>query len=462
MKSTIMDSRGILILQLPKFVVSVARKISLVAVILSSFTGLSVASAAGITLIHAGTLLSEPGLEPKKNVSILIKDGRVTSVHDGFLSVESINAGAEKVDLVNLQDSFVMPGFIDLHVHLSSDLTSERTLRITQPDSYISLVAQRNAERTLMAGFTTIRDLGSRGTSIFSLRDAIKAGLVNGPNIVVSGPPITPTGGHGDFHGYRQEILDAMPSPGVCDGTADCRRAVRGLVKRGVDVIKVTVTGGVLSQTSTGTGLQFTQEELEAIVETAHGLGRKVTGHVHSNEGIIAAINAGFDSLEHAMWADEETLRLAKKKGVWIVPTVYPITYVGDTPEKMMAGPLKHLPPVIMAKLLELGNQPKIMTRLAHKVGVGIALGTDSGISPHGDNANEFIEYTNAGLSNMESLMTGTVNAAAAGGLTDRGMLRKGYAADIVAMATNPLDDITAVLNVTFVMRDGIIFKELK
>jgi imidazolonepropionase-like amidohydrolase len=459
MKSTIMDSCGIAILQSPKFAMIVARKLSLVVVILSSFISVPLASATGITLIHAGTLLSEPGLEPKKIASIIIRDGRVTSIQDGFVSVESLNVGAEKVDIVNLQDSFVMPGFIDLHVHLSSDLTSERTLRITQPDSYISLIAQRNAERTLMAGFTTIRDLGSRGTSIFSLRDAIKAGLVKGPNIVVAGPPITPTGGHGDFHGFRQEILDALPSPGVCDGAADCRRAVRGLVKRGVDVIKVTVTGGVLSQTSTGTGLQFTQDELGAIVETAHGLGRKVTGHVHSNEGIIAAINAGFDSLEHAMWADEVTLKLAKTKGVWIVPTVYPITYVGDTPEKMMTGPMKNLPPAIMEKLLELGNQPKIMTRLAHKVGVGIALGTDSAISPHGDNANEFIEYTKAGLSNMESLMTGTVNAATAAGLTDRGMLREGYAADIVAMATSPLDDITAVLNVTFVMRDGIIFK---
>jgi imidazolonepropionase-like amidohydrolase len=460
MESTIINSIRMLILQSPKFVVSVAKEIALVTVILSSFTGLSVASEARITLLHAGTLLSQPGLEPTNNVSILIEDGRVTSLHDGFISVESLKTDATNVKIVNLQDSFVMPGFIDLHVHLSSDLTNERTLRVTKPDSYIALLAQRNAERTLMAGFTTIRDLGSKGTSIFSLRDAIKAGLVKGPNIIVSGPAITPTGGHGDFHGYRQEILDALPSPGVCDGPADCRRAVRGLVKRGVDVIKVTVTGGVLSQTSTGTGLQFTQEELEAIVETAHGLGRKVTGHVHANAGIVAAINAGFDSLEHSMWADEKTLRLAKKKGVWIVPTVYPITYVGDTPEKMMVGPLKHLPPVIMAKLLKLGKQPKIMTRLAHKVGAGIALGTDSAISPHGENGNEFIEYTNAGLSNMESLMTGTVNAAAAGGLTDRGMLKKGYAADIVAMAISPLDDITAVLNVTFVMRDGIIFKE--
>ena len=203
----------------------------------------------------------------------------------------------------------------------------------------------------------------------------------------------------------------------------------------------------------------MTDEELRAIVETAHALGRKVTAHAHAAEGIEAALNAGFDSIEHAMWADEDTMRLFRKTGAWMVPTVYPITAVGDTPEKMKQGPFKDLPPPIMEKLLQLGRQPKDMTALAIRMGVNIALGTDSGVSPHGENANEFVEYVNAGMTPMQSLAAGTVNAATAAGIADAGSLQPGYAADIVAMRASPLDDIRAVLDVDFIMRDGLVFK---
>jgi len=236
---------------------------------------------------------------------------------------------------------------------------------------------------------------------------------------------------------------------------------VRRQVKRGADVIKVTATGGVLSETATGTGQQFTDEELQVIADTAHALGRKVTAHAHDKAGIEAALRAGFDSIEHAMWADKGTMKLFKETGAWMIPTVYPITAVGDTPEKMKQGPFKDMPPPIMAKLLRLGRQPKDMTRLAHSMGVKIALGTDSGVSPHGENANEFIEYVNAGMSEMEALMTGTVNAAEAGGISDRaGSIEPGKAADIVAMAQSPLENISAVLRVQFIMRDGVVFKQ--
>ena len=231
-------------------------------------------------------------------------------------------------------------------------------------------------------------------------------------------------------------------------------------VKRGADVIKITATGGVLSETAAGTGQQLTDAELKAIVETAHGLGRKVTAHAHAREGIQAALRAGVDSIEHAMWADEDTMKLFVETGAWMIPTIYPITAVGDTPEKMKKGPFGHLPPPIMEKLLQLGRQPKDMGALAYEMGVKIALGTDSGVSPHGENANEFIEYVNIGMSNMEALMAGTVHAATAAGIGNKtGMLEAGKAADIVAMPGNPLDDITAVLGVTFVMRDGVVFK---
>lgn len=406
-------------------------------------------------VIHAGTLLAVPGEAPRSEQTVFVRDGVVTEVRDGFA------AGAEGQRVIDLSQQFVMPGFIDLHVHLSSQFDGNRaTDAVMLSDADVALTAAMYSERTLQAGFTTLRDLGSRGEPLYALRDAIKANRVPGPKLIVAGSAITPTGGHGDVHGYRPEIAEVLASPTVCDGPDDCRRAVRQAVKLGADVIKVTATGGVMSNVAAGTGQQFTAEELKAIADTAHALGRKVTAHAHAKEGIIAAAEAGFDSIEHAMWADEETMKILKRLGVWIVPTVYPITFVGDTPEKMRQGPMKNLPPASMAKLLELGRQPKDMTRLAHQMGVRIALGTDSAISPHGENANEFIEYVNAGMTPMEALMAGTVHAAEAGGIADStGSITAGKAADIVGLAASPLERIDAVLEVRFVMRDGLVFR---
>ena len=416
---------------------------------------------AGITIIHAGTLLALPGAAPATGQSLIIADGKIVGVRPGYITGDRAGA-AEDARIIDLSDAFVMPGFIDLHVHLSGQSGSNRKLeRVTYSDADYALHAAMYARRTLLAGFTTVRDLGSRGDSIFALRDAIKAGKVPGPKILVSGDTIAATGGHGDNHGLRQELLDALPSTGICDGPDSCRAAVRRQVKRGADVIKVTATGGVLSETATGTGQQFTDEELRAIVETAHSLGRKVTAHAHAKAGIEAALRAGFDSIEHAMWATEDTMKLFVETGAWMIPTVYPISAVGDTPEKMRQGPFKDMPAPIMAKLLALGRQPKDMTALAYKMGVNIALGTDSAVSPHGENANEFIEYVNIGMSEMEALVAGTINAAIATGIDNQvGSLAPGKAADIVAMPDNPLHDIHAVLNVTFIMRDGVIFKQ--
>lgn len=409
-------------------------------------------------IIHAGTLLSEPGSKPKNEQSIIVVDGLIREIRDGFVQLDSSQSST---NLIDLSKQFVMPGFIDLHVHLSGQSgDGNRSDVVTQSDSDIALNAAMYANRTLMAGFTTLRDLGSRGEPLYALRDAIRDNKVPGPRLLVSGPAITPTGGHADMHGYRVEVMEVLLSPAVCDGADGCRRAVRQAVKLGADVIKVTATGGVLSNTATGTGQQFTDVELKAIAETAHSLGRKVTAHAHAKEGILAAANAGFDSIEHAMWADEETLKTLKQLDIWIVPTVYPITYVGDTPEKMKQGPLKDLPPASMEKLLALGHQPKDMTRLAHKLGVKIALGTDSAISPHGENAHEFIEYVAIGMTPMEALQAGTINAAEAAGIADQtGSITVGKAADIVGLASSPLESINAVLDVRFVMRDGIVFK---
>ncbi len=407
-------------------------------------------------LVHAGTLLAVPGRAPLDERTVVVRDGKIADVRAGF--VRSLEG--EDVTIIDLSDQFVMPGFVDLHVHLtgqSGDGSGAAFVR--QTDAHAALRAAMYAERTLMAGFTTVRNLGSRGDAMFALRDAIAAGHVPGPKILVAGYSITPTGGHADVHGYRAEVSEVLASSGVCDGPDDCRRAVRFQVKRGADVIKVTATGGVLSNTNAGTGQQFTDEELKAIAETAHALGRKVTAHAHDKAGIDAALRAGFDSIEHSMWADAETMTLFKEKGAWLIPTVYPITYVGDTPEKMKQGPFKDLPPASMEKLLRLGRQPRDMTKLAYEMGVNIALGTDSGVSPHGHNAREFLEYVAIGMTPMEALMAGTVNAARAGAIEGVGSLEIGNAADMVAMPGSPLEAIDEVLRLTFIMRDGIVFK---
>lgn len=425
---------------------------------LASLTS-TAADAADVTVIHAGKLLAVPGEAPMSPGTLVIEDGKVKDVRAGRVDAAALGLGAD-AKVIDLSDKFVMPGFIDLHVHLGFGGSPDRTLIVTKPDSYFALIGANNAKKTLMAGFTTVRDLGSSGTSMFALRDGIRDGLVPGPKMLVAGSPITPSGGHGDFHGFREEVLKAMPATGVCNGPDDCRRAVREMVKRGADVIKVTSTGGVLSNTAAGTGQQFTDAELQAIAETAHALGRKVTAHAHAKAGIDSALRAGFDSIEHSMWADEGTLQLFKKSGAWLIPTIYPITYVGDTPEKMKKGPYKDASPAIMAKLLKLGRQPKDMTSKAHKMGVKIALGTDSGVSPNGENANEFVELVGIGMTPMEALMAGTVKAAEAGGIEGVGKLTPGMAADVVAMPGDPLKDIQAVLGVDFVMRDGIVFKQ--
>lgn len=418
------------------------------------------ARVAATTIIHAGTLLTAPGERPQRQATLVTSGGRVQSIHEGFQTAAALGLPAE-TPVVDLATKFVMPGFMDLHVHLTSGGVAGRNpdLRIRQPDEFFTLNAFANAHDTLMAGFTTVRDLGSPGDSVFALRDAIRAGIVPGPNLIVAGGSISPTNGHGDAHGMRRDLLETQIRPGVCDGPDDCRRAVRNAVKYGADVIKVTVTGGVLSDSNSGTGQQFTDEELEAIAETAHALGRKVTTHAHDKAGIDAAVRAGYDSIEHGMWADDETLRLMKQRGTWLIPTVWPISWVGTTPEAMRRGPLRDLPPNSMEKLIRLGSQPRQLVRDAIRIGTPVALGTDSGINPHGTNGQEFLEYVEAGMTPVEALKTGTINAAAAAGLTDRGRLAPGMVADVIALNNDPTANIDAVLDVDFVMRDGIVFK---
>jgi imidazolonepropionase-like amidohydrolase len=421
--------------------------------------GVRAADAPPATIIHAGRLLNVPGRAPMGPATLVVEQGKIREIRSGYHDAAAVSLPAD-TRVLDLTNQFVMPGFIDLHVHLSSGGERGRDLQLRKPEAYFSLIAHRSAEAELLAGFTTVRDLGSLGYTIFALRDAIQDGIVPGPRIIASGDPISPTNGHADNHALREEVMAAMPRRGVCDGADGCRRAVREAVKRGADVIKVMATGGTLDPSNSGTGQQFTDEELKAIADTAHALGRKVTAHAHAKEGIDACIRAGFDSIEHGMWADEQTLRSMKAKGIWLIPTVAAITFVGDTPEKIRSGPLKDLPPASMEKVLKLGTQPRKLVHLAHEIGTPVALGTDAPLVPHGQNAYEFVDYVKNGMTPMQALMTGTVHAAQAAGYASTiGKLEPGMSADIVAMPNSPLDNIEAVMNVSFVMREGIVFK---
>lgn len=412
------------------------------------------------TIIHAGHLMTEPGKPVLAQATLVTQGGKIHSVHRGYLDAGALSLPANTT-VVDLRSKYVLPGFMDLHVHITGSGLVSRTsgLNMRQEDAFFALNGATNAMTTLQAGFTTIRDLGASAEAIFSLRDAINMGIVPGPKIIASGPPVSPTNGHGDTHNMKRAYLDAEPRETVCNGADDCRRATRAAIKYGADVIKVTVTGGVLSPSASGTEQHFTDAELKAIVEAGHSMGRKVTTHAHGKGGIDAAVRAGYDSIEHGMWADEESLRLMKRHGVWLIPTVWPISYVGTTPEEVMKGPMRNINPASLEKLIKLGDQPKKLIRMAIKIGTPIALGTDCGIAPHGTNAQEMVEYVDAGMSTVEALKTGTVNAAAAAGLTDRGRLDPGLAADVIALDGDPVADINQVMNVNFVMRDGIIFK---
>ena len=411
------------------------------------------------SIIHAGHLLAEPGKSPRDRATLVVQGGKIKEIRDGYLDAAALALPTD-TRVIDLTGMFVMPGFIDLHVHLSGGAEGGRDLSLRESDNYFTVVAYRSATATLMSGFTTVRDLGSEGYTILGLRNAIRDGIVLGPRIIASGDPISPTNGHADNHNLREELLNGIPRRGICNGADECRRVVREAIRRGADVIKVMATGGTLDEGDGGTGQQFTDEELKAIADTAHDFGRKVTAHAHAKAGIDACIRANFDSIEHGMWADEESLKAMKAKGIWLVPTAATITYVGDTPEKVRNGPLKNLPAVSMEKVLKLGTQPRKLVTMAHKIGVGIALGTDAPLVPHGENGAEMVTYVvDSGLTPTEALMTGTVNAARAGGFKDVGTLAPGMAADVIAMAKSPLEDIHAVMAVDFVMRGGIVAK---
>jgi imidazolonepropionase-like amidohydrolase len=340
----------------------------------------------------------------------------------------------------------VLPGLIDSHVHLRSDRASGKpddAVRLESGD--VALQAAAHAKTTLMAGFTAVQDVGGP-KEIFALRRAINKGIVPGPHIRAAGSAISATGGHGDFHGFRDDILHMFASETVCDGPADCRR----------DVIKITATGGVLSDTNAGTGQQLLDDELEAIVETAATMGRKVTAHAHDKGGIDAALRAGIDSIEHGSFMDRETTRLFRQNDAVLVPTVL----AGKTVEEWAKDPNTFLTPNQVRKARLVGPAMQAMATLAYRNGVTIAFGTDSGVSKHGDNAKEFQYMVVAGMSPMQAIKSATVVASKHIQMDDViGSLEPGKYADIIAVDEDPLEDVEALMDVDFVMKGGVVYK---
>ncbi|WP_137225907.1 amidohydrolase family protein [Shewanella sp. MEBiC00475] len=416
----------------------------------------AVAEAADINVIYAGTLLTTPGESPLTQQTVVITDGVITSITSGYQSAPVANEN-DNVEIIDLKNNFVMPGMMDMHVHLQGELgpnNDSEALRMSDAD--VAMRSAYFAKKTLLAGFTTVRDLGAKPEQIYALRDGINKGWVDGPRIIASGG-VSVTGGHGDVDGMSPDLLDKFTSKTICDGPYDCRRATRRAIKFGADVIKITSTGGVLSDTNTGTGQQMDDDELKEVIDTAHALGRKVASHAHAAQGINAALRAGVDSIEHGSYADKESIKLMKKSGAFLVPTLL----AGDTVVKMAnAAGGNFMSPAIKAKAIRVGGDMMKNFSAAYKAGVNIAYGTDSGVSHHGDNAQEAVLMSKAGMSNEDILISTTINSAKLIDMSDKlGTLQIGKFADIIATHNSPLEQIEALLDVSFVMKNGVIYK---
>jgi imidazolonepropionase-like amidohydrolase len=390
---------------------------------------------------------------------VVIVDGRITAVGQQGSVAEP--AGAERVELKGMT---ILPGLIDMHVHLTSETRKEvDALRaaLTQNPADLAYRSVPFAERTLKAGFTTVRDLGAGELLNVALKQAIASGAIPGPRMFTAGRMIATTGGHGDSSNglsllYGRANGPGGPERGVINGPEQGREAVRARYKEGADLIKVTATGGVLSQARNGQDAQFTEEELRAIVSTAKDYGFRVAAHAHGAEGVKRALRAGVDSIEHGTLMDDEAIALFKKHGAWYVPTVSAGRFVADKAKED-----GYYSTLVRPKAAAIGPQIQATLGRAYKAGVKIAFGTDAGVFPHGDNAREFAYMVEAGMPPLEAIRAATLNAAT---LLDQsanlGSVEPGFAADIVAVSGDPLRDITVLQQVKFVMKAGVVYKQ--
>lgn len=396
------------------------------------------------TVIHAAHLLDVKTGKTLDNVNVIIEGEKIAAITQG-----APPAGSK---VINLPGATLLPGLIDAHTHLTFDPNfGYQELGISIPKE--ALIGAKNARITLQAGFTTVRNVGARGYTDVALRDAINEGMVPGPRMLVSGPALSITGGHCDENLLPFEFH--YSAEGVADGIAAVQHKVRENIKYGADVIKVCATGGVLSKGDDPQASQYTLEEMKAIVADAHRLGRKVAAHAHGAQGIAWAAEAGVDSVEHGSYIDDNAIRIMKEHGTYLVPTQYLADWMKENAVKI------GLPAMYAEKMKTVTAAMRQNIKKAIQAGVKIALGTDAAVYPHGLNAHEFAVYTKLGLTPLQSIQTGTVNAADLLGWSDRvGSLETGKFADIVAVEGDPLKDITLLQHPTFVMKGGVVYKQ--
>ena len=405
----------------------------------------------GDVLIHAGNLIDVETGKIESRKSIVIKNSLIASVSDGYINKSDFQ------EYYDLKDSYVLPGLMDAHVHLAQEYVpkAERDLKV-EPE-FNAIFAAANAIKTLNAGFTTVRNVGDGGMETISLRNAINKGIVPGPRILTSGKTIATTGGHGDpTNGLPTDLYEPpTPEEGVVDSFEDIKKAVRQRYKDGTDGIKITATGGVLSVAKSGENPQFTNNELEALISIAKDYGLWVAAHAHGKEGMLRAVNAGVTSIEHGTFMDEEVMDAMKKNGTYYVPTILAGEWVA---EKSKID--NFFPELVRPKAAKIGPQILDTFTKAHKYGVKIAFGTDSGVSAHGDNWQEFALMVKGGMSPLETIQSATLETAKLFRLENEiGKIKTGFSADIIALRDNPLENIESLKDISFVMKEGTRYK---
>ncbi len=404
------------------------------------------------TIIHAGNLVADADSGPSGPAVITVVDGKIASVEKVTNLPDA--PGASQLGpgdrFVDLSGSTLVPGLIDLHVHLTGDPGGDFWKETTEPVEWGVVVGAKNAAVTAKAGFTTVREAGSSQYSAFSLRRGTAEGIIPGPRIIAAGPALAIVGGHGDTTGFTEDVNDLLASGYSCTGAVQCAEKVRKASRAGSDIIKITATGGVLSQQGRGLEAHFTSDEMKAIADTAHSLGLKVMAHAHGARGIEAAARAGIDTIDHGTFADEAALKVMKANGTVLVPTLMAFKGVSEGLGKGIYTP------VVEGKIRQTLDKVGKAVTMAKAMGVPVAFGTDAGVFGHGRNGEEFQLLVNAGMTSKEALASATTVAAKVLGMEDQlGRIAPGYSADIIAVKENPLANIRTLEKVEWVMVRG-------